>query len=106
MAKFMLVYLGGDQPSTPPEEGKKHFAEYSAWLASLGDAVISAANPIKDTHIIETNGTSKSGSTTMMSGYSVLEAESIDEAISMSKSCPFLNINGTLEVSEMIEMNM
>jgi len=42
----------------------------------------------------------------MMSGYSVLEAESIDEAISMSKSCPFLNINGTLEVSEMIEMNM
>ncbi len=105
MAKFMLVYLGGEQPSNP-EEGKKHFEEYRAWLMSLGDAVISAANPLKDTHVIATDGSAQAGSSTLMSGFSVLEAPSIEAAVLMSESCPFLKIGGTLEVSELIEMNM
>ena len=105
MAKFMLVYLGGEQPSNQ-EEGKKHFDEYRAWLQSLGDAVISAANPLKDTHVISANGSTAAGSSTMMSGFSVLEANSIEAAVLMSESCPFLKIGGTLEVSELIEMNM
>lgn len=105
MAKFMLVYLGGEQPSNP-EEGKKHFEEYRAWLMSLGDAVISAANPLKDTHVIATDGSAQAGSSTLMSGFSVLEAPSIEAAVLMSESCPFLKIGGKLEVSELIEMNM
>lgn len=105
MAKFMLVYLGGEQPSNP-EEGKKHFEDYRAWLVSLDDAVISAANPLKDTHVIATDGSSQAGSSTMMSGFTVLEANSIEAAVLMSESCPFLKIGGTLEVSELIEMNM
>ena len=105
MAKFMLVYLGGEQPSNP-EEGKKHFEEYRAWLTSLGEAVISAANPLKDTHVVSTDGKSQAGSSTLMSGFSVLEAPSIEAAVLMSESCPFLKIGGTLEVSELIEMNM
>ncbi len=106
MAKFMLVYLGGEQPSNQ-EEGMKHFEEYRAWLMSLGDAVISAANPLKDTHVISTEGgKAQAGSSTMMSGFSVLEAPSIEAAVLMSESCPFLKIGGTLEVSELIEMNM
>ena len=105
MAKFMLVYLGGEQPSNP-EEGKKHFEEYRAWLMSLGDAVISAANPLKDTHVISSDGTTQAGSSTLMSGFSVLKAPSIEAAVLMSESCPFLKIGGRLEVSELIEMNM
>lgn len=105
MAKFMLVYLGGEQPSTP-EEGKKHFDEYREWLVSLGDSVVSAANPLKDTHVITPDGKAQSGSSTMMSGFSVLEAPSIEAAVLMSESCPFLKIGGTLEVSEMINMDM
>ncbi len=105
MAKFMLTYLGGEHPSDP-EEGKKHFEEYRQWLMSLGDAVISAANPLKDTHTIGPDGSAKEGSSTLMSGFSVLEAPSIEAAVLMSESCPFLKIGGRLEVSELIEMNM
>ena len=105
MAKYMLVYLGGEHP-TNPEEGKKHFEEYREWLVSLGDAVISAANPLKDTHVISPDGSANAGSSTLMSGFSVLEAPSIEAAVLMSESCPFLKIGGTLEVSELIEMNM
>ena len=31
--------------------------------------------------------------------------DSLEEALAAARSCPFLEINGTLEVSEMIEMS-
>lgn len=104
MAKFILVYLGGNQPATP-EEGKKHFEEYQNWLVSLGDTIVSAANPLKDTHVIHPDGEVEAGSTTAMSGFSVIEAESIEAAVKISQTCPFQKIGGTLEVSELIQMN-
>ena len=105
MPKFMLTYLGGDQPSSP-EEGQKHFAKYKEWLGSLGDAIVSPANPLKGTCIVDPNGNVSQGGQTNMSGFTVVEADTIETALDMAKSCPFLEINGTLEVSEMIEMNM
>jgi hypothetical protein len=39
-----------------------------------------------------------------MSGYTIVEADSMDAALEMAKSCPFLDINGSLEVSELMQM--
>ena len=105
MAQFIISYLGGDQPSSP-EEGQKHFAKYKEWMVSLGDALVSPANPFKNTHTIQPDGSVSAGSSTTMSGYSIVEADDMEAALAMAKSCPFLEINGTLEVSEKITMNM
>lgn len=105
MAKYILVYLGGNQPSNP-EEGKKHFEEYRQWLMNLGDSVVSAANPLKDTHVIHPDGKTETGTTTAMSGFTILEADTIEEAVKMAEACPFKNIGGTLEISELVDMNM
>ena len=40
-----------------------------------------------------------------MSGFSVIEADSIEEAVRISQTCPFQKIGGTLEVSELVQMN-
>lgn len=45
-------------------------------------------------------------STTAMSGYTVVEAESIEVALDMAKGCTFLEIGGSLEVSELIQMSV
>ncbi len=103
MPKYIFVYLGGEQPSNP-EEGQKHFAEYQEWLTSLGDAVVSPAIPFQDTHTVHPDGSSEPGTTTLMSGLSILQLASMDEALAAAKSCPFLDIKGTLEISELIEM--
>ena len=34
MPQYVMVYLGGNQPSSP-EEGKQHFAKYMEWLAII-----------------------------------------------------------------------
>ncbi|NKB37471.1 MAG: hypothetical protein GKR93_09930 [Gammaproteobacteria bacterium] len=105
MAQFIMTYLGGEKPATP-EAGKAHFARYKEWLSSLGDAVVSPANPLKDTTTINPDGSVSAGGTTSMSGYTIIEAESLDTALAMAKSCPFLDINGSLEVSELMQMSM
>lgn len=41
-----------------------------------------------------------------MSGYTIVQAPDIEKALEMTKACPFLDVGGTLEVSELVEMNM
>ena len=103
MPQYVIVYLGGDQPSSP-EEGKQHFAKYKEWLASLGDSVISPMNPFKNTSTVNPDGSVTSGSSTAMSGYTMIEANSVETALEIAKACPFLDIGGSLEVSELIQM--
>jgi len=103
MPQYLLVYLGGNPPSSP-EEGKKHFAKYQQWLASLGNAAVSPANPLKNTHTVHPDGTATPGGTTTMSGFTILEAESMAAALEMAKTCPFLEVGGSLEVSELMQM--
>ena len=105
MAQYIITYLGGNQPSSP-EEGKRHFSKYKDWLACLGDSVISPANPFKDTHTVNADGSITQGSTTSMSGYTIIEAESMQAAQKIAQACPFLDLGGSLEVSELVKMNM
>ena len=104
MPQYIFVYIGGEQPSNP-EEGQKHFTKYQEWLSSLGDAVVSPAIPFKDTHTVHPDGTFEPGTTSAMSGLSIIKMPSMDEALKVAQACPFLEINGTLEVSEMIDMS-
>ena len=103
MSQYIITYLNGDQPSSP-EEGKQHFAKYKEWLYSLGESAVSPANPLKDTSTVNSDGTVTSGSTTSMSGFTILEADSMEAALLIAKGCPFLDIGGSLEVSELIQM--
>ena len=103
MPQYVIVYLGGNQPSTP-EEGKQHFTKYMEWLSSLGETAVSPANPLKDTRTVHSDATVAEGSTTTMSGFTIVEVDTIDEALEIAKACPFLDIGGSLEVSELAEM--
>ena len=103
MPQYIITYLGGNQPASP-EEGKQHFAKYKAWLSSLGDAAVSPANPFKNTSTVNADGSVTAGSTTSMSGYTIIEAETMEAALAIAKACPFLDIGGSLEVSELMQM--
>ena len=103
MTQFVFVYLGGNQP-TNPEEANKHFRKYVEWLTSLGDSVVIPTIPLKDTTTVSPDGAIKEGGSSSMSGFSIIKAESMEAALSIAQACPFLEIGGSLEVSEMLEM--
>jgi len=103
MAQFVFVYLGGNQPSSP-EEAKNHFSKYMEWLSSLGDSVVSPAIPLKNTSTVSPDGTVREGGSSAMSGFTIIEADSMAAALSIAQACPFLEIGGSLEVSELMQM--
>jgi hypothetical protein len=103
MTQFVFVYLGGDQP-TSPEEASKHMSKYMEWLTSLGDSVVIPTIPLKDTNTVSPDGTVREGGSSAMSGFTIIKAESMEAALSIARECPFLEIGGSLEVSEMMEM--
>ncbi|MFT5505122.1 MAG: hypothetical protein ACI845_002914 [Gammaproteobacteria bacterium] len=103
MAQYFISYIGGDHPSTP-DEGRKHMVKYMGWLSSLGEAAISPMNPLADTKTVNPDGSVTDGGISAMSGYTIIETDTLDSALDLAKSCPFLNIGGSLEVSELIQM--
>ena len=103
MPQFLITYLGGDQPSSP-EEGQKYYAKYQEWISSLGSSAVSPMNPIKNTSTVNPDGSVTPGSAMSMSGYTIIDADSLEAALENAKACPFLDIGGTLEVSELVQM--
>ena len=103
MTQFVFVYLGGNQPSSP-EEGKKHFSKYMDWLSSLGDSVVTPMIQLKDTNTVSPDGTVREGGSSAMSGFTIIKADSMDAALSIAQACPFLEIGGSLEVSQLMQM--
>jgi len=103
MPQYIITYLGGNQPSSS-EEGKQQMSKYMEWLSSLGDSAVSPMNPLKDSRTVNPDGSDVAGSTTKMSGFTIIKADSMDAALSIAKSCPFLEIGGLLEVSELMQM--
>jgi len=103
MPQYIITYLGGEKSSSP-EEGQQHFAKYKEWLTSLGNKAVSPMNPLKNTSTVNSDGSVTNGSTTSMSGYTIVEAESMEAALKIAKACPFLDTNGSLEVSELIQL--
>jgi len=103
MKQFVFVYMGGNPPSNP-EEANKHFSKYTEWLSSLGDSVVIPTIPLKDTNTVSTDGTIREGGSSTMSGFSIIKADTMEDALSIAQDCPFLEIGGSLEVSEMMQM--
>ena len=104
MNKYVFAYYGEPQFNSP-EEGKAHMAEWRAWTNALGKSMTDPGVPLKATKTVSSKGVKDGIGSTRLTGYSVVEAESIEDAIEMAKTCPHLNF-GTIDVGEVMEMNM
>lgn len=103
MPQFVITYIGGNQPVSE-EAGRQHMQKYMAWLGALGEAAVSPANPLANTHTVNPDGSVVEGGKSSMSGYTIVAADSLDDAISIARDCPFLDVGGSLEVSELMQM--
>ena len=103
MPKFIIAYHGGNKPETN-EAGAAQMAKWKAWVDDLGDACVNPGTPLGQSRIVSAVGVSDDGGPNAMSGFSVVMAADIDAALELAKRCPFLDIGGTLEVTEMLEM--
>jgi hypothetical protein len=100
MTSYLLAYHGGGMAESP-EEQEKVMNAWFAWFGAVGDAMKDPGMPVTQTKTIAPDGAvSDGGGTNPVTGYSVVEADSIDAAVEVAKGCPVLTSGGSIEVAE------
>ncbi len=104
MAKYVLVYHGGATPETVDNVAEV-MAAWETWMGSLGEALTDPGNAIGNSVTVQSDGTvTTGGGANPASGFSVLEAGTLDEAAALVKGCPIFESGGSIEVAETVDM--
>lgn len=103
MAKYLLVYHGGKMPESDAER-QQVMAAWGKWFHDLGGAIVDPGNPVSQTKTISGGGAVDGSGANPASGYSILEADSLDRAIDLAKGCPVLQGGATIEVAETLNV--
>ena len=104
MAKYLLAFHGGGVPETEEEQAAV-MAAWGAWMESLGAALTDPGNAFGNSTTVQSDGSATAGGgANPATGYSLLEADSLDAALVLAKGCPILEAGGSVEVAETIDM--
>jgi len=91
MSKFILLYNG---PATPPEQMDKELVQkimgnWKTWMEKLGPAMIDMGQPMANGKSVVDDGSE--GQPLLLTGYSIIEAANMDEAVNLVDGHPFLS---------------
>ena len=101
MTNFVLLYSGGSMPQD--EAAIKAVTEaWMAWFGQIGSALVDGGNPTTpQAKTIHSDGKVSDGPATgMVSGYSIIKADSLDAAVALAKGCPVLQGGAKISVFE------
>lgn len=101
MAKYVLLYSGGGMAATPAEQ-QVQLQAWGNWFGKLGTSVVDAGNPFSEkVKTVASDARVKDGPVgTRATGYSIVEAGSVDAAAELAKGCPVLTSGGQITVYE------
>jgi hypothetical protein len=102
MANFVLAYKGGSMAETP-EAQEAAMKAWGDWFGTLGSAVVDMGAPFGASTAVQSD-TSTGTPIAGLSGYSILQADSLELAAKLAGGCPVLAGGGTVEVYEAIAM--
>ena len=110
---FLLRKDNDSLSSFSPEEKEQHMGRFFTWMESIkksghmmagepldnnGSVVTKNNNVITDGPFSETKEA--------IGGYFIIKADSLEEATEISKGCPIFEVNGSIEVRPIMEMEM
>ena len=101
MAKYVYMYTGGQMNETP-EAQEQAMQAWGAWFGTLGGAVTDMGNPFGASATVNASGAGAGPG--QAGGYSIIEADSLADAVAKAGGCPVLSGGGTVEVYEAIAM--
>jgi len=86
-----------------PEQAKAGMDAWMAWAKNAGNAVIDLGMPLGNDTVISQSGTSKGK--TQITGFSILQGESMEQITGLLKDHPHLHMPGSsIEVLEGLSM--
>jgi hypothetical protein len=117
MDKYMLVFHNVPMveevyANMSPEQMQAELASWNTWIGGLAaqgkfvasDALEPTGKIVKGSKKVVTDGPFTEGKE-LVSGYLMLHADSMEEAVEHSYGCPVLAHEGTVEVRKVMEYN-
>jgi hypothetical protein len=99
--KYVLVYYGGGTPATPAGQARV-LRQWEKWFEKVGPAMVDGGNPMSGAvNKIRADGSVAKGPIgKRATGYSIIEAPSLDKATKLAKGCPIIGVGGEIAVYE------
>ena len=105
MAKYMIVYSGGMGMGASPEEQQRIMGEWGAWYDRMGAAVVDGGAPFAEAKHLKGSGIEDGPlGDTPATGYTILEADSLDAAAAACEAHPHLNHGGQVTIYSTVDM--
>ena len=113
MKEFMLIFIGGNgnQAGLSPDQMQAQMGKWYTWIDDLrkkdiyveGRPLEPAGKTVKGKQPVITDGPFAE-SKELVGGYFIIKASSIDEASTIAKESPGLEIGGVVQVREVRKM--
>lgn len=105
MSKYIMIYKGEatDTADMTEEQADDVMAKWGAWMGRVGNALVDIGSPLGEGISVIDDGST--GTPTSLSGYSIVEADSLSAAKDLSNDHPFLSEgagNFAIEIFEMM----
>jgi hypothetical protein len=86
MKKFLMLYYGYEEPTPEVMDA------WQRWFASVGDRFVDSGNPLgKCLEVTKTGSRELSPDEGAATGYSIISAESREEAERLLEGCPIIS---------------
>ena len=104
MTDYVLLSTGHGKMPEGEEAMAAFMQAWGSWAGGLGAALKDAGNPFSVAKSIDPSGAVSDGSSVDASGYLIITADSMEDAVEKAKGCPALSTGNTINVFETVAM--
>jgi hypothetical protein len=113
MEKFMLIFQGGQLEGLSPEAMEAQMGKWMAWVERLnkegryvsGEPLLPGGKLVTGTKKTVTDGPYTEGKE-VVGGYFVVNAGNMEEAVEIAKDCPDYEYGGSVQVRQVMKLDM
>lgn len=104
MPTYLVTYHGGPGMPSDPTAVQQMLAAFQAWVTEVGSAMRDPAAPLGAAKTVSGATVADGQTEAAIGGYTLLDARSLEEAVGLVRTHPFLTRGGSLEVSEAVSV--
>ena len=113
MTEFLYLYRGGETDASA-SDGQQTMQLWMAWMKDLGEKgyLKTVGSPLEKTgKLVSGKGKVVSDgpfaeTKDLISGYTIVQAKDIDDAVAASLGCPIFLVGGAVEVRPILQIGM
>ena len=113
MSEYVFLYRGGEQGRSP-ERAQQMIQKWMTWFKELaakghikdrGQPLERSGKLVKGSQKTVTDGPFAEAKD-VVGGYTLIEANDLDQAVELSKGCPIFEVEGAVEVRPVLKLNL